>query len=105
MLISDWSSDVCSSDLYYRNDIGVPEMGVVARELWGKSGLAHEDIATAVLYDHFTPYVLMQLEELGFCGRGEAPGLVADGVIELAGRLPVKTHGRPLGAEYNPGDG
>ncbi len=27
---------------------------------------------TAVLYDHFTPYVLIQLEELGFCGRGEA---------------------------------
>ena len=60
---------------YYRDDIGVPEMGVVGRELWRQSGLTHDDIATAVLYDHFTPYVLMQLEELGFCGRGEAPGL------------------------------
>ena len=85
---------------YYRADIGVPEMGVVARELWRQSGLGPEDIQTAVLYDHFTPYVLMQLEELGFCGRGEAPGFVADGAIEIGGRLPVNTHGGQLGEAY-----
>ena len=60
---------------YYRDDIGIPEMGVVGRELWRQSGLGPDDMPTAILYDHFTPYVLMQLEELGFCGRGEAPGL------------------------------
>ena len=60
---------------YYRDDIGIPEMGVVGRELWRQSGLAPDDMPMAILYDHFTPYVLMQLEELGFCGRGEAPGL------------------------------
>src|SRR3954464_2675612 len=38
---------------YYREDIGVPEMGVVGRELWRQSGLTHDDIAMAVLYDHF----------------------------------------------------
>ena len=41
-------------------------------------GLRPGDMRTAVLYDHFTPYVLMQLEELGFCGRGEARPLIAD---------------------------
>lgn len=85
---------------YYRDDIGVPEMGVVGRELWRQSGLSHDDIATAVLYDHFTPYVLMQLEELGFCDRGEAPGFIADGAIELGGRLPLNTHGGQLGEAY-----
>ncbi len=85
---------------YYRDDIGTPEMGVVGRELYRQSGLGPEDIATAVLYDHFTPYVLMQLEELGFCGRGEAKDFVADGGIEIGGRLPVNTHGGQLGEAY-----
>ena len=85
---------------YYRGNIGVPEMGVVGRELWRQSGLGVEDIATAVLYDHFTPYVLMQLEELGFCGRGEARDFIADGAIELGGRLPLNTHGGQLGEAY-----
>ncbi len=55
-----------------------------------QSGLGPSDVDTAVLHDHFTPYVLMQLEELGFCGRGEAASFIADGAIELGGRLPVK---------------
>lgn len=85
---------------YYRDDIGIPEIGVVGRELWRQSGLAPDDMAMAVLYDHFTPYVLMQLEELGFCGRGEAKDFVKDGAIELGGRLPLNTHGGQLGEAY-----
>ncbi|MCX6395969.1 MAG: lipid-transfer protein [Propionibacteriales bacterium] len=85
---------------YYRDNIGVPEMGVVGRELWRQSGLGPDDMAMAVLYDHFTPYVLMQLEELGFCGRGEAKDFVRDGAIELGGRLPLNTHGGQLGEAY-----
>jgi acetyl-CoA acetyltransferase len=85
---------------YYRDEIGIPEMGVVAKDLWRQSGLTPADIDTAVLYDHFTPYVLMQLEELGFCARGEAKDFVRDGAIELGGRLPVNTHGGQLGEAY-----
>ncbi len=85
---------------YYRDDIGIPEIGVVGRELWRQSGLSPAEIQTAVLYDHFTPYVLMQLEELGFCGRGEAKDFVKDGAIELGGRLPLNTHGGQLGEAY-----
>ncbi len=86
---------------YYRDPVsGLPEMGVVGRELWRQSGLGPADMDTAVLYDHFTPNVLMQLEELGFCGRGEAPDFVRDGAIELGGRLPVNTHGGQLGEAY-----
>ncbi|MCL2543173.1 MAG: lipid-transfer protein [Nocardioidaceae bacterium] len=85
---------------YYRDDIGIPEMGVVGRELWRQSGLTPDDMPMAILYDHFTPYVLMQLEELGFCGRGEAKDFVRDGAIELGGRLPLNTHGGQLGEAY-----
>ncbi|WP_203335662.1 lipid-transfer protein [Nocardioides limicola] len=85
---------------YYRDDIGIGEIGVVGRELWRQSGLGPSEIPTAILYDHFTPYVLMQLEELGFCGRGEAKEFIADGAIELGGRLPINTHGGQLGEAY-----
>jgi 17-hydroxy-3-oxo-4-pregnene-20-carboxyl-CoA lyase len=86
---------------YYRDDLtGLPELGVVARQLWSRSGLGPADIRTAVLYDHFTPYVLLQLEELGFCPRGEARHFIADGAIELGGVLPVNPHGGQLGEAY-----
>ena len=86
---------------YYRDDLAaLPEMGVVARQLWRQAGLGPADVRTAVLYDHFTPYVLLQLEELGFCARGEARGFIADGAVEMGGRLPLNTHGGQLGEAY-----
>jgi acetyl-CoA acetyltransferase len=86
---------------YYRDDMtGLPEMGIVARQLWRASGAGPADVRTAILYDHFTPYVLMQLEELGFCGRGEARDFIAGGAIELGGRLPLNPHGGQLGEAY-----
>jgi acetyl-CoA acetyltransferase len=80
--------------------VGLPEMGTCARQIWETSGLGPDDIKTAVLYDHFTPFVLSQLEEFGFCGRGEAKDFIADGAIELGGRLPINTHGGQLGEAY-----
>ncbi|WP_226437348.1 lipid-transfer protein [Rhodococcus yananensis] len=86
---------------YYRDGLtGLPEMGVVGDQLWQQAGITARDVQTAVLYDHFTPYVLMQLEELGFCGRGEAKDFIAGGAIELGGRLPLNTHGGQLGEAY-----
>ncbi|MGO8769347.1 lipid-transfer protein [Mycobacterium sp.] len=85
---------------YYRPELGLPEMGVVGRQLWEQSGLKPGDIQTAVLYDHFTPFTLIQLEELGFCGKGEAKDFIADGAIEVGGRLPINTHGGQLGEAY-----
>ncbi|MEU6132575.1 lipid-transfer protein [Saccharopolyspora sp. NPDC047091] len=86
---------------YYRQELAaLPELGLVARQLWGQAGFGPQDVRTAVLYDHFTPFVLVQLEELGFCGRGEARHFIADGGIGLDGRLPVNTHGGQLGEAY-----
>jgi acetyl-CoA acetyltransferase len=80
--------------------VGLPEMGTCARQIWETSGLGPDDVKTAVLYDHFTPFVLAQLEEFGFCGRGEAKDFMANGNIEMGGRLPVNTHGGQLGEAY-----
>ncbi len=86
---------------YYRDDLlGLPEMAVVARQLWENSGLGPDDMQAAILYDHFTPYVLYQLEELGFCAKGEAKDFVRDGRLELGGELPINTHGGQLGEAY-----
>lgn len=86
---------------YYRDDIAaLPEMGVVGGQLWRQSGRTTSDVDVAVLYDHFTPYVLMQLEELGFCGRGEAKDFIAEGRLELDGQLPLNPHGGQLGEAY-----
>ncbi|MFJ6727520.1 lipid-transfer protein [Streptomyces sp. NPDC091281] len=73
---------------------GLPEMGVVARQLWRTSGLGPADIDVGILYDHFTPFVLMQLEEFGFCPPGDASAYVAED------RLPLNTHGGQLGEAY-----
>ncbi|GDY28986.1 lipid-transfer protein [Gandjariella thermophila] len=86
---------------YYRDDLtGLPEMGVVARQLWAQAGIGPDDVQVGLLYDHFTPFVLVQLEELGFCPRGEARHFLADGAIELGGRLPLNPHGGQLGEAY-----
>jgi acetyl-CoA acetyltransferase len=86
---------------YYRPSIsGIPEMGLVGDQLWRQSGMRPEDMDAAILYDHFTPFVLSQLEELGFCGRGEAKDFIADGHLELDGSLPTNTHGGQLGEAY-----
>ncbi|MGW4331303.1 lipid-transfer protein [Rhodococcus koreensis] len=86
---------------YYRPDItGIPEMGLVGRQLYGQSGLAPDDIAAAILYDHFTPLVLPQLEALGFCDPGDAKDFIRDGNLEIGGRLPSNTHGGQIGEAY-----
>jgi acetyl-CoA acetyltransferase len=96
---SAWDQQMMTS--YYREDLAtIPEHGIVARRLRAMSGLGTKDIQAAMLYDHFTPSVLMQLEEFGFCERGEAKDFVRDGHIELGGRLPVNTHGGLLGEAY-----
>ncbi|MET8981547.1 lipid-transfer protein [Streptomyces sp. NPDC004539] len=80
---------------FYRGDLtALPEMAAVADRLWTASSLTPDDIDVAILYDHFTPYVLMQLEAFGFCRPGDASGFVA------ADTLPLNTHGGQLGEAY-----
>jgi acetyl-CoA acetyltransferase len=86
---------------WYRARISeAEEMEVVAGRLWSGSGLGPGDVQAAILYDHFLPLVLPQLEAFGFCERGEAKHFVADGGTALDGRLPVNTNGGQTGEAY-----
>lgn len=85
----------------YREDIAtVAETKIVGGQLWNQSGLRPRDMDVAILYDHFGPAVLMQLEALGFCEPGEAPDLIKDGGTEIGGAIPTNTNGGQLSEAY-----
>jgi len=73
----------------------------VAQRLWDMAGMTAADVDVALLYDHFSPMVLMQLEDYGFCPIGEGGPFVADGNIRYGtGSIPVNTHGGNLSEAY-----
>ncbi|CAG9166767.1 thiolase domain-containing protein [Cupriavidus pampae] len=62
-----------------------------------EAGVTPADIKYASIYDSFTITVLMQLEDLGFCAKGEGGKFVADGnLISGVGKLPFNTDGGGL---------
>jgi acetyl-CoA C-acetyltransferase len=64
---------------------------------WAEAGITPADIKYASIYDSFTITVLMQLEDLGFCKKGEGGKFVADGnLISGVGKLPFNTDGGGL---------
>jgi acetyl-CoA acetyltransferase len=65
----------------------------VARDLYASAGVGPAEVDVAELYDHFTAMVIMQLEDFGFCERGEGGPFVEGGRIRRDGALPVNTHG------------
>ena len=73
----------------------------MAGRLWGKAGLGPADVDVAQLYDHFTGCVLMQLEDYGFCARGEGGPFIESGALAWkGGSLPTNTHGGSLSEAY-----
>lgn len=69
-----------------------------AADMWSRTDLTPKDVDVLALYDGFSIFVPMWIEAFGFCGRGEAPGFIADGNTLLGGRFPVNTGGGQLSA-------
>ena len=72
----------------------------LAAELFGRAGLTAQDVQLAEIYDCFSSTVLIGMEGLGLCGRGEAGAFVRSGATALDGALPVNTHGGLLAEGY-----
>lgn len=73
-----------------------------SRQALNLAGITTADVDTIQLYDSFTITVLLQLEDLGFCGKGEGGSYVQDGHLNQGGRHPLNTDGGGLSA-YHPG--
>jgi acetyl-CoA acetyltransferase len=72
----------------------------VAETLYRRAGFGPDDIDVAQVYDCFTITVLLQLEDWGFCKKGEGGPFVASGEIDLGGRVPINTGGGHLSEGY-----
>jgi acetyl-CoA acetyltransferase len=83
-----------------RGDLTTSAAAAAAPRLFAAAGIGPEDVDVAELYDAFTPFVLLQLEDYGFCAKGEAAAMVGDGATAIGGALPVNTHGGFLSEGY-----
>jgi acetyl-CoA acetyltransferase len=67
-----------------------------AQQAYRMAGLGPKDVDCAQLYDCFTYMVLTQMEDYGFCKKGEGGAFARSGALKLDGALPVNTSGGQL---------
>ncbi len=72
----------------------------IADVVFGRAGVTPADIDTVQFYDSFTITVLLLLEDLGFCPKGEGGRFVAEGHLRRGGRLPLNTDGGGLSSNH-----
>src|SRR4029078_12714180 len=97
-------ADQESMTSFYRPSISyLPEMVLVAKQVYAQAGQTPKDLDAAVIYDAFTSIVLWQIESFGFCGRGGAKEFIKGGTLRRDGRLPTNTHGGQRTEAYNHG--
>ena len=78
----------------HREDLATSAAADMSKRLYAMAGVGPGDIDVGCIYDAFTPLVLVQLEDYGFCAKGEAGAFVADG------SFPFNPHGGHLSAGY-----
>lgn len=92
-----------SWDVQLRPSLTSTAASASAASAFAMAGLRPADIDVAQIYDCFTITVLMTLEDYGFVAKGEGRHFVADGQIEIGGRLPINTAGGLLSETGMPG--
>ena len=81
------------SAITHRADMTKLGIAKAAPRAFAMAGVSHADIDVAEIYDCFTWVVLCQLEDMGFCKKGEGGAFVEGGRLALGGPMPVNTHG------------
>ncbi len=81
-------------------DLTVTAAAVTGPRAFAEAGVRPDQIDVAMIYDSFTITVLLLLEDLGFCKKGEGGAFVQDGRIALGGQLPINTDGGGLSANH-----
>lgn len=92
-----------SWEIPVRTELTSTEAVRAGRLAFEMAGMTPKDIDVAQIYDCFTIVPLMTLEDYGFCQKGEVAHFVADGQIEIGGRLPINTAGGLLSETGVPG--
>jgi acetyl-CoA acetyltransferase len=72
-----------------------------ADKAFGMAGVTRDDIDVAGLYDCFPVTVARDLEEMGFCSKGEGASFIHEGHLRLGGKLPTNTDGGLLSGSHN----
>lgn len=97
--------DTDSISVYDRKDLTkIPAVIAAAKKAYEMSDVKPTDIDVAELHDCFTIAELVEMEDLGFCAKGEAAKMIEKGETSIEGRLPInpsgglKAKGHPIGA-------
>jgi acetyl-CoA acetyltransferase len=77
-----------------------PHMAVALNRALKMAGISLKDLDFAQVYDAYTIMLLIFLESLGFCKKGEGPAFVESGAMALDGSMPINTHGGHLSHSY-----
>lgn len=80
------------------DDLTVGPAAVSGPLAFARAGVSPADVDVAELYDAFTYMLLLTLEDLGFCPKGEGGAFVESGALRLGGALPTNTDGGGLSA-------
>ena len=69
---------------------------VAGSKAFAEAGISHGDVDHLMIYDAFAHLPLYGLEDLGFCGKGEAAGFIRERNTAPGGKLPLNTNGGGL---------
>jgi len=95
-----WGCGAWAMQYMPEDDYTTGNTTTLARDLFARAGIGPADVDTAQLYDHYTGMILLQLEDFGFCARGEGGPFAASGALGMDGALPTNTAGGSLSEAY-----